>query len=78
MGPPYHDAKRAVRVLGGTLDVGKREDLFFWSTPDVWGKLDVERCEDLFFGLHPMFGGKLDVGAPEDDFWGGGGGARVA
>ena len=40
VGPPYHVAKRAVRILGRKLDVGRREDLFFLSSPDVWGKIE--------------------------------------
>ena len=73
MGPPYHVAKRAVKILGEISDVGRREDLFFGLHPRFGGKLEVGRREDLFFleGLHPRFGGKLDVGAPEDDFGGG-------
>ena len=58
MGPPYHVAKRAVRIVGGKLDVGRHEDPFFFGLhPMFGGKLDVGRREDLFyFGLHPMFG----------------------
>ena len=50
---------------GGTLDVGRREDLvFFWSSPDVWGKLDVGRREDLFFGSLPDVWGKIERRGP--------------
>ena len=49
--PPYHVAKRAVRILGGTLNVGRGEDLFFFFGlhPMFGGKLEVGRRENLFF-----------------------------
>ena len=49
MGPPYHVAKRAVRIFGGILDVGKHEHLFFGLHPMFGGKLNAGRREDLFW-----------------------------
>ena len=34
-------------MIGGKLDVARREDLFLWSSSDNWGKLDIGRREDL-------------------------------
>ena len=43
-------------ILGGKLDVERREDLLFFGLHLILGgKLDVERRGDLFFGLHPCF-----------------------
>ena len=59
-------------ILGGKLNVGRRNKLFFfWTSEDemifffglhsiLGGKLDVERRDDLFF---------LDVGRRNDLFW---------
>ena len=65
MGPPYHVAKRAVWILGGTLNVGRREDPFFFFDlhPMFGGKLDVGAPEDDFGGGHalPSFGSVLTL-----------------
>ena len=53
-------------MFGGNLDLERREDLFFWSSPDNWGNLDVGRREDLLFWSSPNNWGNLDVGRRED------------
>ena len=60
-------------ILGGKLDVGKREGLFFGLHLILGGKLDVERREDLFFWSSPIFSVKTEAGncapLPFSNFW---------
>ena len=35
-------------ILGGKLDIGRRDDLFFWSSPDFWRK--IGRHAVCFYG----------------------------
>ena len=57
--------------MGGKLDVGGHDDLFFFCFPLILGgKLEVGGRDNLFFGggggLHLIWGGKYDFFL----FWG--------